>query len=452
MAIITDPDFLNQGTEITINTTTRLITLNLAGNLSADGVTLQALYSFLKEEWKNDATKIPFPFPMVAITPEQFEFVADWVPANDATRKLIRNGGWAEFTAAGVKEREYLGVITLGFIDPADTAYYAFAGAGSRTVFTYPGPVNEAIQTYGDASNGNFDSRASVLTVYIRVQGKTYGQTSTTDIGVGTITYKVERFPLGAAADLNITASDVTISTTAPYTGMNITFFATPQSKAMGVPTYNFGVVVDGNGGTSKQVYEFIQYSLRQNLDIDAGAGVVNGFLASAMAVFVGNRLDTLSVSNASGGGSGVFIEDIASASINDVRYIDNLTTYRTFPYVAAGVLNFSATLVADTDSIYRMFFTTNPAGNFGTASAVTVDNASAVDIAGLIDGNATIPFTFDYDGNVQGGRTAATEAAVTVVAIGLTGAQYVAATGTLTRSTTNSISIVAPLERNYSA
>ncbi len=136
MALITDPDFLTQGTEVTINTAARTITLNLAGNLSADGVTLQALYSFLKEEWKNDATKIPFPFPMIAITPEQFEFVSDWVPANDATRKLIRTGGWSEVTAAGVIERQYLGVVTLGFIDPADTAYYAFAGAASRTVFT----------------------------------------------------------------------------------------------------------------------------------------------------------------------------------------------------------------------------------------------------------------------------------------------------------------------------
>lgn len=450
MALITDPDFLTQGTEVTINTAARTITLNLAGNLSADGVTLQALYSFLKEEWKNDATKIPFPFPMIAITPEQFEFVSDWVPANDATRKLIRTGGWSEVTAAGVVERQYLGVVTLGFIDPADTAYYAFAGAAGRTVFTYPGPVNEPIQIYGDASNGNFDSRNSVLTVYIRVQGKTYGQTSTTDIGVGTITYKVERFPLTEATDLNITASDATIAADAPYTGMSITFFATPQNKAMGVPTYNFGVVVDANGGTSKQVYEYIQYRLRQNSDIDAGAGVVNGYLASAMAVFVGSRLDTLSVVNASGGGTGVFIEDIASASINDVRYIDNTPTYRTFPYVAAGTLNFSATLVADADAIYRMFFTTNPGGNFGTSSAIIVDNASGVDISGTVGGSASIAFTFDYDGNVQGGRTAGTDADVTVVAIGLSGAQYVAATGTLTRSTSNSISIVAPLERNY--
>ena len=96
MALITDPDDLAQGSEITINTTAKTITLNLADALSADGVTGQCLYSFLKEEWKDDNALIPFEFPMVAITPEQFEFVEDWVPANDATRKLIRQAGWRE--------------------------------------------------------------------------------------------------------------------------------------------------------------------------------------------------------------------------------------------------------------------------------------------------------------------------------------------------------------------
>lgn len=451
MPLITDPDDLTSGTEVTINTTARTITLNLAGNLSADGVTLQALYSFLKERWKNDNALIPFPFPMIAITPEQFEFVSDWVPVNDATRKLIRNGGWAEVTAVGAVEREYLGVITLGNIDSGDTAYYAFAGDAARTSFTYAGPVNEAIQTFGDSSNGNFDKRSLVLRVYIRVQGKTYGQISTTDIGVSSITYKVERFPLSETTDLNIVASDATIVADLPYTGMSITFFVSAQSKPMGASSYNFGVVVDANGGTARQVYEFVQWSLRQNSDIDAGAGTVNGLLASAMALFVGDRLDTLSVVNSAGGGTGVFIEDIAPSSVNNVRYIDNTPTYRTFPFVASGVINFSPTLVDDPDAVYRLFFTTNPGGNFGTSSAIVVEDATANTISGNVSGDASIAFTFDYDGNVQGGRTAGTDAAVTIVAIGLNTAQYVSATATIGRSSSNIISLVAPLERNYS-
>jgi hypothetical protein len=100
MAVITDPSDLSS-TEVTITTGTRQITLNEAGNLSDDGVTFQALYSYLKEQWKDDSSLIPFPFPLVAITPEQFEFVEDWEPDSDTTRKLIRTGGWREIGIAG---------------------------------------------------------------------------------------------------------------------------------------------------------------------------------------------------------------------------------------------------------------------------------------------------------------------------------------------------------------
>lgn len=154
MALITDPDDLNQGTEVTITTGTRQITLNQAGNLSTDGVTLQALYSFLKEEWKNDANLIPHPFPMTAITPEQFEWINDWEPTNNSTRELIRTGGWREVDENGVIKVEYVGVISLGsFEDPnADLAYYQYGNdptdTGAANNFVFNGPLNEAILSY----------------------------------------------------------------------------------------------------------------------------------------------------------------------------------------------------------------------------------------------------------------------------------------------------------------
>ena len=65
MAKIIDPDLLAQATEVTITPITKLIKLNLAGDLSTDGVTLQCLYSFLKEEWKDDASLIKYDFPTI---------------------------------------------------------------------------------------------------------------------------------------------------------------------------------------------------------------------------------------------------------------------------------------------------------------------------------------------------------------------------------------------------
>lgn len=436
MALIIDPDDLNQGTEITIDTSAKTIALSVAGNLSNDGVTGQALYSFLKEEWKNDASLIPYPFPMVSITPEQFEFVKDWVPANDTTRNLIRTAGWREITAADALEREYMGIISLGNIDSADTPYFAFSSDSAKTDFDFTGPINQAIQTFGDSTNGNFDKRSDTLTLFIRAQGKTYGSATSTSIGLTALNYIANRFPLAEATDTNITASDSTITSSTPYTGMSITYGAVTRS--IGGVSYNFDIVVDGNNGSTQEIYEFIQYKLRQASDIDDGAGTQVGQLEDSLMSFSGATLTT---------SAGVYIDNFAVADRNDLVFTDTGGTARTFPFVATGTIQFNTNLVSDSDAIYRMFFSSG----FGSGSAILVDDDSGSDISGTVSGNSSISFDFDYDNNVQGGRTAGTDAAVTVVAIGLNTAQYVSATGTITRSTGNSISLVSPLERNYS-
>jgi len=436
MALITDPDNLNQGTEITISTGAKTIALTTAGNLSDDGVTGQALYSFLKEEWKNDANLIPYPFPMVSITPEQFEFVEGWKPSNDTTRNLMRSCGWREINASDVVNREYMGIISLGNIDSSDTAYYAFSSDTAKTDFDFTGTVNQGIQTFGDSSNGNFDKRSDTLTVYIRSQGKTYNSATSTSIGLTALNYIANRFPLAEAADSKITASDSTISTTAPYTGMSITYGAVTRS--IGGVSYNFNIIVDGNNGSTQQIYEFVQYSLRQATDIDDGAGTQVGFLANDLMKFEGDTLKTT---------TGVAIDNFQAGDRNNLVFKDTGGTDRTFPFLATGTLSFNANLVGDSSAIYRMFFTSG----YGTGSAILVDDNSGTDISGNVGGLSGIAFDFDYDGNTQGGRTAGTDANVTVVAIGLNTASFVSATATIGRSTGQNISLVAPLERNYS-
>jgi hypothetical protein len=72
-----------------------------------------------------------------------------------------------------------------------------------------------------------------------------------------------------------------------------------------------------------------------------------------------------------------------------------------------------------------------------------------------VVDGDATVTHTFAYDTNIQRGNTLPNasptdDAPITVVGIGLETGQFVKATGNIARSITNSISLVAPLERNY--
>lgn len=456
MAMITSPSTsgLTYGVAtanpITIDATNKTIQLNVGkGPLTIEGITGQCLYSFLKQTWKNDATLIAYPFPMLSITNEQFEFINGWLPAVDATRKLIRNAGWAEYGTSGAAiTRKYAGIVTLGSIGSSDQAYYQ-QSSNAGTNFTYVGPVNEAVQIYGDATNGNFDYTAS-MKLFCRIQGKAYAQAALTDIGVTTLSYQVYRFPLSNSSDLKISDTDANIAANAPYTGITITYYGTPQAKTIGASSYNFNVIIEGNGATAEQIYSKVQYQLRQTTDIDAGAGTVSGNTASALLSFVGDNLITA---------TGVFINNFSANDTNRISFTDNTGVARTYPYKASITINFNNYLVNDAGAIYSVFFTndsaaTTPTGkNFGTATAIVVNDASATPIAmkGVIGGATSKTFTYDYDGNVQrGAGSAAKDAPITVVAIGLTTGQYVIATGTIARSTTNTISLVTALERNY--
>ena len=193
-----------------------------------------------------------------------------------------------------------------------------------------------------------------------------------------------------------------------------------------------------------------VQSALRKASDIDDDASSLIGQLAPEMLEFVGDTLKTKFVVSPEAGGGGVYIDNFQAADTNRLTFQDNLNAELTFPFVSTGVINFNSNLQTDATSKFWMFFTTNPAGDFGTSSAVLVDNDAGTDIAGLITGASSASFDFDYDGNVQGGRAAGSDADITLVAIGTDGAQYVAATGIITRATGLSFTLTSSLERNY--
>ena len=572
---ITDPDsfvrsssLANLGADgnIWIDTDTLLVYMDLYGSLTTDGASLQAVYSYLKEEWKSDAALIKFPFPMVPITPEQFEFVDDWKPANVTTSNLFRDGGYAIKRADGTSILEYPGIITLGSIGASDQVYYQQVADGASKNIVLTGAVNQVVRAYanatgldisfaatgstitstatdlsvfevgdtieiiGSVSNNGTYTVASVTSateiavnealvdegtganvnitvdyrsyfkIFVREYQKLYAQSQLGDIGVSTFTYQAYRFPLANSADLKITNDDATVSSALPYTDMNITYltgagfttfadntaysansvvkdstgrwFITTGGgtsstagaldvasdtgitdwtsylgeRQIGTAYYPFNIIVDadvaddGNLPTAEQIYELVQYSLRQDSDIDAGAGVVVGKTADSLLKFVGDTLET---------STGVYIDQFSDTDINRIEFYDATGVKRTFPFVAAGVINFNDNLVLDIGAVYRMYFTDANGNTFSSANAIIVQDKNGTDIAGNITGSS-VQFTFDYDGNTQGGRTAGTDAPVTVVASGLDRAQYVKAASVIGRSNANSVSLVAALERVY--
>ena len=458
MAKIVDPDFLNQGTEITITPgASGTITLSVSGNLSTDGVTLQAVYSFLKEEWRTDDNLIKFPFPLIAITEEQFELINSWNWGDQTTKNLIRDGGWRRYAADNTTSiEEYMNITTLGtFAEATDLAYYLQVPAvsgGTPNDFVYDGPVNEAVQIYAAAGYGNYDYR-DYFKAFLREEAKTYDSYDLlTEQNLAALTYKKYALPLSNALDIKITHTDSQIASGAAYANIDITYYTTPQLRSISGVNRSFHIIIDADGQLAELVYEKIQYLLRQPTDIDAGSETVSGNTADELLVFIGETLRTLYNSEwaSRGYGGGVHVDNYAAADTNRIEHTDDTGTIRLYPFVSSGNLLFNDNLVTDNDAYYWMFFTSVPSGDYGTVNAVLVQDNFGNTISGAASA-ASIEYTFDYDNNTQGGRASGTDAPVTVVAIGLEDAQFVSATSTIQRTKTNDITLVAALERNYS-
>ena len=547
--VITDPDQLGYqvnptsfaaGTEeILNNTTTKVISLKVTGNLKNAGATIKSVYSKLKDAWRVDTTLIKFPFPMGPITDEQFEMINGWnwdkvnTSGTDgavlSTVQLLRTGGWSVVGATGITE-QWSGVITLGTLGSLDQVYYQQVGANEPSVnFALTGKVNQAVQIYSDPNgDGNVTDgydRRSYFKIFVREWQKLYAQSEIFDIGVSQKTFQAYRFPLTNSTDLKVTIAEMD-ATTGVYANVTITYlrhsgggfynvrgnfmnstayvigdvvkdtgnnrwyknivaYTSPASngqpstnttnwaayegeRLIGSLYYPFTVIVDGDttvgptvSGSARtaEIYTAVQYKLRQATDIDASTGSVTGKTANSLLRFVGDNLVT---------STGVYIDSFNSQDTNSITFTDALGEPYQFPFVAALTVNFGTNLQDDQYAKYWVFFTSGVgvgAGNdFGTANAIIVKDSTGLDMAGAINPawptkRAFVSHTYNYDSNNQrsggtfstGSGSQGTNAPITVVGIGLSTSQYVIATGTIEKSTANSVTLTSSLERNYS-
>jgi len=541
MAKIIDPDLLGVGYELAIDTTGKTFGLSGTGNLTPkDGVSAQALYSKFVDLWTT-STYNKYPFPGYVIgDPRAGMFVwgfdgasyNGWKPLNDTTRTYIRDAGWSEYSNGGVLNRQYVGAISLGDVNVGAQLYYQRASTDAPANFTFADEANEAIQIYGDASNGNFDKK-TFFKVFCREYQYSYASANLALIGeTATGSYKIG-LPITNALDLNIVASDAVVLTGGTYTPIGVKYFSGAFSIDVDTPATprDFGIVIDigthsgidgsntaggstltsAAGGitgadytggtliihegtnkgtytisgtptttivtvvgtitnalsnqsfslqratpvvaTKQEIYTKIQYLLRQNSDIDQTGGTVTGKTADALLSMAGATLESGKAvpANPNGGGTGVFIYGFNQDDATSIDFYDNTGTKRNFPFNATGTLNFNSYLVG-AGGYYRMYFTALPGANddYGESSAVTVNDKDSVAIAGSI-GTASISWTFAYDGNTQGGRTAGTNAAVTVVAGRPGYAKPVVTAYTITRAVGQGITLTAEQDRGYS-
>lgn len=228
MAKLVDPDSLS-ATEVTITTGSKTIGLNIAGTLddnspgATSGVTMQCLYSYLKEEWKDDNALNKFKFPLKAFTKNEFLWINGWAPADAQTRQLLRDAGWEESVGAQAGD-QWAGMISLGDHDATgDQSYYQQVSGYNQTTtnFDKTGNINEPVLIF-DADGSDY---TDYFRAFLRIQGKTHDNYNLLAAqGLALLEPTLYRFPLSNGSDLNISETDGNIDTLTPYTNCSLDY------------------------------------------------------------------------------------------------------------------------------------------------------------------------------------------------------------------------------------
>lgn len=428
MAKIVDPDSLtysvNSATNmLRIDTTAKTIQLVAGGALvAADGVTGQCLFSKLKEIIKASSTLISVPLPIrEMIHDESMELINGWTFADTTTLKMIRDCGVAYVNTSGAITAMYACIVTLGqvlsgapyFVQSSSTT--ASAGSFTHVNLSTTFGVNELVQIYSD-TNGDgtpdYDYR-SYFKVFLREQGKTYDESSNTDIGYSALTYKKYNFPITHAVDAGVTADDTTVDA---YTGLSIQWYAAAQSASLGTNgPYNFHVLINGNNKTHTEIYSWVQRQLRKTSDIDAdGTNSKNGNVTAALVRMDGTTLKTIYQT-----AGGVHIANPSATSLNNISEQDDTQAYRTYPLSVSVEVEFDSYLTGDADSYFWVFAT----ADYGTPGATPLLDSSSAQMKGPATSNTSFAYTYSTDTPLTG------------VAMGKAGAKISTVTTTLTEA-----------------
>jgi hypothetical protein len=226
MAKITSYTDLNDGTEFTIDLGASTLALAVAGNLSNDGVTGQAVFSACEDLWKTGATHNRYRFPFaqaVGELAESLELQGGWAELNATTLNLIRDTGLrlrSGYGADATVAEEFCGLVQSGNFGLASTQPYTLLATDTAPAdMNYTGEFNELVKVYDSIGD---DDRTS-LKIYAREEGYTYGYYDlNTSQEVTTILPVSYLIPMSTETDANFTTTYAFIAANTPYTGMSL--------------------------------------------------------------------------------------------------------------------------------------------------------------------------------------------------------------------------------------
>ncbi len=456
---------------IEIITLEELATVNLGSGLEAnpltnqDGIKLEALYAFENQERRTDETlrqydrffrgTFKFGGAYEIINGRKFDDANGSATSTTTDdRAKVRGSGWIERAANNAIGRIFFGTRSLGNIEPLSQPYYQLTDGGAPTDYQKDGPVDEAIQVYGDnavdANTTTFDSR-TFLAMKVRTFGQNFDEKQLADSGITQMDGYAAGFALGESAHLttgSYALADVYGGAQiAPWTGMTLEKLASPQVETgFNEADGNFTWVLNNTAsGNLYQCVAFLDALAQTDDDIDSGAITVTN----------GKRVGTWYSYDAQGriqfdspfAGEGLFVEQIPTADEQLCTFVDDAAGIKTRPFVVSLSFEVGAIAVADVLAWYHTWFL----AAYNTAGAVTVQNASALDIKGNVSTDAVgtkINETFDYDGDTLGG-TAGTDKDAVISVEGDGGATQAKTVYSIVRQTTVNVTCAPGQENN---
>jgi hypothetical protein len=395
-----------------------------------DGIKFEALYAFEREQRRLDETLRQYDYFFTGtfkfggayeiVNGRKF-YDTDTGGANSLTgddRFKIRGSGWIERDVNGDIGRIYYGTKSLGNIEALSQPYYQLSDGGVPVDYDKDGPVDEAIQVYGDAvvdtNTTTFDTR-TFFAMKVRTFGYNYDEKQLADSGVTEMGGYSSGFALGETPHLtsgNYTLADVYTTPVSPWDTMGLEELDTPQTET-GFTTAdgNFTWVLNNpSNGNLDQCIAFLDALAQTDDDInDHAVNVTNGKRVGTWYTYnaAGKILPRVGTGAA---GEGLFIEGLVGTDKNRVIFTDDAGNPKEYPAYTNVTVAVGANAVADTNAWFHAFFLDGPGGaDFNTSLALTVENAQATEVKGNVSGSGLrvsndIVFEFDYVGDTIGG------------------------------------------------
>jgi hypothetical protein len=405
-----------------------------------DGVKLEALYAFEREQRRLDETLRQYN-PYFAGT---FKFAgsynmiegrkfddADGSATSDTVddRFKVRGSGWRELDAAGLIGRIYFGDRSLGNVEALSQPYSQLVEFGAVTDFDKDGPVDEAVQVYGDnavdANTTTFDTRTyhalSVRTYEFNADRKTLTDSGVSEMDGYSVGFALEETPHLSTTEAAMPIAEVYNAAPGSQVGVWLNMTLEELDVAQTESGFNEAdgdftwVLNNPNAASLIECVAYLDAIAIQDADINAHGS--NSTIGKQVGTWYDYSADGKIQPRVDDGstGEGLFVEGLVGVDKQQVIFTDDAGGTKTYPFFVSNIVTVGANAVADALAWFHAFFRDGadnaPGGgdDFGDAGAITVQDSGAtpvkdnVNTSGFRSGN-DIVFEFDFDGDTVGG------------------------------------------------